>query len=464
MDREALYARLPIALQNWAVTLESARLRRRRFNAEFRALLAQYQQRSYWTPEQVVAWRDQRLQRFVRHAAATVPHYRHLFRRLGIDAAQVRSLEDLENLPVLTKKDVQTDPSRFVSEAPTGASTTCRTSGSTGAGLRFTSSWRAHREQHAVWWRYFFWHGLELDTPRLYLGGRSVVPVQQRHPPFWRYSRVGRQILFSAYHLDFHNASAYLTEMRRSGVDWLQGYPSMVALLAKYALQRGERLSLRWVTLGGENLLLHQAEAIRNAFGVQPHNHYGMAEAVANISQCPNGILHVDEDFSAVEFVPSEGGQHRIVGTNFTNPTFPLLRYDTGDLAVLTGADCGCGRPGRVVDIIDGRREDYVVTRTGARLGRLDHIFKDLANVHEAQIRQSDPGRMTLYVVRGPHYGPGDEQRLLRETGKRVGGEVEFEIEYVETLPRTARGKLRFVVSESDRKHSKHERPARSGC
>ena len=146
MDLEILYARLPIALQNCAVTLEGARLRRRRFNAEFRALLAQYRQRELCTPEQVAIWRDGRVRRFVGHAVATVPYYRELFRRLGMDAAEVRSLEDIDALPILTKRDVQADPLRFVSEASLGDSVPCHTSGSTGAGLRSHSTWRVQRE------------------------------------------------------------------------------------------------------------------------------------------------------------------------------------------------------------------------------------------------------------------------------------------------------------------------------
>ena len=88
------------------------------------------------------------------------------------------------------------------------------------------------------------------------------------------------------------------------------------------------------------------------------------------------------------------------------------------------------------------------MTRVGTKFGRLDHIFKDMINIREAQIRQSKPGHMTLCVVRGLRYGQGDEQRLHYETVKRVGNQVEFEIEYVDTLPRTDRGKLRFVVSD----------------
>ena len=85
----------------------------------------------------------------------------------------------------------------------------------------------------------------------------------------------------------------------------------------------------------------------------------GLAEAVANISECERGRLHVDEDFAAVEFVPEQTGRrHRIVGCNFTNLATPLLRYDTGDLAVLDDDGCDCGRPGRVVASVDGRQED----------------------------------------------------------------------------------------------------------
>jgi phenylacetate-CoA ligase len=183
---------------------------------------------------------------------------------------------------------------------------------------------------------------------------------------------------------------------------------------------------------------------------VRPIQHYGLAEGVANISQCELGSLHVDEDFAAVEFVPiGHEGLHRIVGTNFTNPATPLLRYDTQDLALLQdGASCECGRAGRIVERVDGRLEDYVVLRNGVRVGRMDHIFKDMVNVREAQIYQARRGEITIRVVRGEQYGGDDEDAIVRETVKRLGTETEVTIEYLDELPRTATGKLRFIVSD----------------
>ena len=442
----ALYRRLPVFAQHAATTWAGWHLHRRRFNREFRCLQAACREREFWPVRQMTAFRDERLRGFV-SAAAKVPYYRDLFAHLGLAPEDVRTLADLRCLPLLDKRMVQQAVRQLAASPAPGRRLVRHTSGSTGSGLRFPATWRAEREQYAVWWRYRLAHGIGLATPCLYLGGREVVPARQQRPPFWRHNRAGRQVLLSAYHLNARTAPAYLAQMRRSGAPWLHGYPSMVALLASYALQLGQCLPLRWVTLAAENVLPTQRDVIRRAFGVAPVEHYGLAEAVAGISECPRGRLHVDEDFAAVEFLPLGENRFQVVGTNLSNPAFPLLRYDTGDIATITGAICDCGRPGRVVDALDGRQEDYVLTRAGTRLGRLDHIFKDMVNIREAQIQQSMPGRMTLAVVRSHAYGAEDERRLRHATRLRVGDEVAVDIAYVESLPRTAAGKLRLVVS-----------------
>jgi phenylacetate-CoA ligase len=321
------------------------------------------------------------------------------------------------------------------------------TSGSTGAGLSFPVTWSAHREQWATWWRYLGWHGLVRNTPCLYFGGRSIVPVSQRRPPYWRRDRASRRWMFSAYHLDAETARSYLEEMQRSRAPWIHGYPSMVALIASYALEYRVEIPVLWVTLGAENVLPQHEQLIERAFGVPPIEHYGMAEAVANVSMCPERRLHVDEDFAALELLPDDDGRCRVIGSNFSNPAFPLLRYDVGDYAVPAAQGCSCGRPGRVIERLDGRLEDYVVTRSGAKLGRLDHIFKDMHHVREAQIRQSRAGEMSIAVVRAAGWSASDEAELRAAVRQRVGDEVAFEIEYVEALERTGREKLRFVVS-----------------
>ncbi len=452
MDKEQLYHKLPISLQHAACSIKGWRLQQQRFRGDFARLLAEAEARAFWSPDRIREYRDSRLQAFIRHATLTVPYYRRQFAECGIDPADIRTLGDLKHLPVLTKQEIQECYREMISAAvPHRQQMIEHTSGTTGGGLRFATTHLAIQEQWAVWWRYRRWHGIQLNTWHAYFGGRSVVPPSQQHPPYWRYNYPGKQILFSGYHMAPHTLDAYVRELRYRQPPWLNGYPSLLALLAAYLLDKGEDLGypVRWVTIGAENLMPQQVELMERAFGVRPRQHYGTAEAVANISECELGNLHVDEDFSAVEFIPDTAGPgFRIVGTAFTNPAVAFLRYDVQDLASIGGSACACGRPGRVVEQLDGRYEDYIILRNGARLGRLDHIFKDLVNIREAQIVQREPGVVTFRIVRGQNYTEIDECFLRREAFKRLGTDTEIKIEYVNSLPRTRTGKLRFVVSE----------------
>lgn len=221
--------------------------------------------------------------------------------------------------------------------------------------------------------------------------------------------------------------------------------------MASYLLERGRPLTTSpiIVTTGAENLLPQQKALMEEAFRCPVRQHYGQAESVANISECINGHLHVDEDFSFVEFIPLENHPdvYRVIGTNLSNPAFPLFRYDTGDLVQGLGTIPVCRFSGRVVDSIDGRKEDYIHLPNGVRLGRLDHIFKDLTLIREAQIYQPDRQTLVLRIVRREGYDLQAEQRLLKEARKRLGDDITIRLDYVSSLERGRTGKLRFVVT-----------------
>lgn len=451
-DREIQYLRLPITIQNLVCSFEGWRIQKRRFGNNFKNILKKVESRAFLSTDEILQYRDKRLLEFIHHCYSTVSFYRRRFNEMGLKPEDFKCIDDLQQLPILTKKEVQDNYPNLVSNViPRKLQVLTHTSGTTGGGLRFATTLRAIQEQWAVWWRYRRWHRLQLGTWCGYFGGRSVVPLSQTGPPFWRYNILGKQILFSGYHMSPKNLDHYVYELQRRQPPWLHGYPSLLSLLAGHILEKKLDIGyqIQWITVGAENLLQQQASLIQKAFGIPPKQHYGMAEAVANFSECEYGALHVDEDFAAVEFIydPSISG-YRVLGTNLSNPVTPLLRYDIQDVVFLTDEICPCGRPGRVVKSIDGRAEDYVILKNGVRIGRMDHIFKDLTNVREAQIIQQYPGKITIKIVRGDNYSEHDEVSLLGEVHKRVGEECIVIIEYVQEIARSKTGKLRFVVSD----------------
>ena len=451
VEREALYRQLPIALQNVVCSLEGHRIQRTRFGTRFRQFLTQAERRDTWTSEEIQNYRNRCLAAYVQHSGAHVPFYRRWFAAHKVDPRDLCTLSDLRALPVLDKRIVQERVSDFLSTGPPKRhQVSIHTSGTIGAGLRFPTTRDALRKQWAVWWRYRRWHGLLPGTWCGYFGGRTVVPPGQSGPPFWRYNVPGRQVLFSAYHMSSRYLDSYIDELRATRPLWLHGYPSLLALLARHMVDNNIDLGyqVRWVTTGAENLLFHQSHIIERALQVRPRQHYGMAEAIANFSECQYGILHVDEDFSAVEFIRSKGKECRVVGCSFSNPAVGLLRYDPGDVVTVSDKSCSCGRPGRVVTAIDGRQEDYITLANGARVSCVNQIFKPLVNVREAQVYQRSPGELTVRIAPGTDYQDSDEDRLRYEIRSRLGDDLLVSIDYVDAVERSATGKMRLVISE----------------
>jgi phenylacetate-CoA ligase len=454
---ESLYLRCPVSVQHLLVSVEGARLERRRYSRGFSNILEEAERFTFATQDDVRALQRERMRNFFKHCAVNVPFYAPYARILQRLLTTYESPEQLRCFPVLTKTDVQRGCGALRPVAGVERAIPVHTSGSTGAGLRFSMTEEAEQWAWATVWRQRRWHEIDFGRWCLYFGGRSVVPPWRQEPPFWRVNHPGRQVMFSAYHLRKETARYYLRHIIKTNATWLHGYPSILALLASYALD-GSGFDfhdrIQHVTAAAESLLPQQRELMREAFGVSPINHYGQAEMVAQISECPRGRLHVDEDFSLVEFLPVADGPadaYHIVGTSFLNLAFPLIRYDTGDIARISGGSCSCGRPGRVVDALDGRIEDYIVLSNGTRLGRLDHIFKDMVHVREAQLYQAAAGELEVRIVRTESFGPSDERRLRQEIRKRVGNFLNFDIRYVDTLQHTSAGKLRFVISDTAR-------------
>ena len=124
-----------------------------------------------------------------------------------------------------------------------------------------------------------------------------------------------------------------------------------------------------------------------------------------------------------------------------------MFRYDTGDLA----SDVDTTLFPRLIGRIDGRQEDSVLLPNGARVGRLDHVFKDASFVNEAQITQKEVNAITVKVVKNDELWDDDSLSVIeQEFRQRLGDSLNIRIEVVDSIAKTSSGKLRFVVSELD--------------
>jgi phenylacetate-CoA ligase len=198
-------------------------------------------------------------------------------------------------------------------------------------------------------------------------------------------------------------------------------------------------------------VLPFQRELIEGGFGAPLRDRYGSAEFACSMTQCSHDRLHLDEEFGLAELEVRERGpdweRGSLLVTGLANDAMPFLRYRIGDVATRQLVPCACGQPGEVFVDIDGRVEDMVVTPDGREVGRLDHVFKDLREIAEAQIVQHDTSSIEVRFVPASRWRAGSEERLLTELRLRLGTEIQIVLRPVNEIPREVGGKLRAVKS-----------------
>jgi phenylacetate-CoA ligase len=449
----ALYYSLPITAKNLLASAYGWNERRVRYGKTYHQSLAMLRESQYWSNEQLIEYQHERVQRFLADVVSKTTYYRDHVPYSELVKAQA----PLAAYPLLSKATVRREGGNFYHDDL--AAMRCRwqsTSGTTGAALTSPLSEEHFQRECAFRALAYEWAGVSLAGQEkvAFCAGHPVADANRQRPPFWVHDWANNWLYFSSYHLTRRNLQNYIDELARFQPVMLGGYPSSLYLLALAYQKSTARLQLRAISTSSETLFDWQRAKIEEAFGAKVFNYYGTGETCANIAECESGELHLKLEHSAVEVLndrnepcgPGESG--RLVCTGFSNYAFPLVRYELGDVVTISKDQVSaCGRGGLLLDSILGRVEDYIVTPDGRFVGRLDHLFKDSANVAEAQLFQENVSEVICRIVKNDGYGIADEQKILEEARLRLGAEIKIKFEYLDQLPRTRNGKSRFVIS-----------------
>jgi phenylacetate-CoA ligase len=244
------------------------------------------------------------------------------------------------------------------------------------------------------------WLGIPLqDATRLFRSPGPMFQPEGRDDDYWRFApalfaagiRPGDIVLNTlSYHLTAagHMIDGGLRAMRcavvpagpgdpETQVQLLAEYPitafvgspSALATLLEAAAQAGGAQRLRCAFVIGETLSEALRQRLQRQYGITVRQGYGPAEfgAVAYECSAANG-MHVARE-TLVELINPGTGRAAGVGeageiiVSALNPTYPVLRFATGDLAFMAVGDCVCGRTGPRLDRLVGRIGDAVRVR-----------------------------------------------------------------------------------------------------
>lgn len=420
------------------------------------ALRKQLEESQWWPAHTLQAYQTKRLREYLVDISQRVPYYRNLFRVLHFDPHSVESTADLTALPLLGKQDIRQNVEHFKAQDH-GTLTRYNTGGSSGEPLVFYIGKERKSHDVAAKWRATRWWKVDIGDPELVVWGS---PIELGAQDRVRRLRDGlmRSRLLPAFDMSSENLDRFVASIRRSKPKMLFGYPSSLSLIAGRAREQNIRLDnlgIRVVFVTSEKLYDEQRQLISEVFGCPVANGYGARDAGFIAHQCPSGSLHISAEDIIVEIVRPDGSSAasgeagEIVVTHMATSDFPFLRYRTGDMGVLSGATCACGRGLPVLSEIQGRTTDFVVAQDGTVLHGLALIYtlRDLPGVQRFRIEQMSLNQTVVKVVADATFDHHAEQRIVRDFKARLGDSVQILIERVNDIPAEASGKFRYVSS-----------------
>lgn len=321
--------------------------------------------------EDIKALQSERLVKQVRHVYENVEYYRNLMDQKGVKPEDIKGIEDLHKLPFITKDDLrEAYPYGMLAVPVKDCVRIHSTSGTTGKRVV------AFYTQHDV----DLWE--DCCARAIVATGADENDVCQVCYGYGLFT--GGAGLHGGSHkvgcltlpMSSGNTERQIQFMRDLNATILCCTPSYAAYISESLKDAGitkDDINLKYGIFGAEPWTEEMRRDIENSLGIKAFDIYGLTETsgpgVAFECQAQHG-MHINEDHFIAEIIDPdtgevlpEGSKGELVFTAITKQAFPLLRYRTKDICILTREKCECGRTFIKMTKPMGRSDDMMIIR-----------------------------------------------------------------------------------------------------
>ncbi len=400
-----------------------------------------------------------KLQILVNDAYRHVSFYREKYKQAGFQPGDLKSLDDLKRLPIISKADFHQGPSTaFIDRRikTPKALIPIKTSGSSGQTLEFYIDHAYDQFRKAQFLRPYLTNGQKLTDRVLTFKGRP----RRAAKVFERIALLREQQVAS--HLD---PALHLETLRRVKPSVVRGYPSVLALVgAKLLFSEPLARYPRRIFTDSELLTPTLRRSIEAAFKRRVIDIYGSLETDNIAYECEGRCgYHIAIDTVILEFIHNDrpvqpGVSGEIVCTVLENHAMPFIRYRLNDFGIGSSRPCTCGRSFPMMTGLIGRTHEYAVTREGkpisstVLLGTMDRFAGE---VKAFQIIQEQIDCFNLRLIPGADYRQSIAHRIktcFKELfpGARVDIVVQDKLQHEisgKVMPFISRVKVRKAAS-----------------
>lgn len=433
--------------------------------SKFRATCKSIKQMQWWTHEEIKDYQFGKLREIITLAYEKTKFYRQLFDKNGFNPKDFNVLDDLHKLPIIDK-DIILSNIDDMCAMPVDSKDVdfISTGGTSGTPLHFYINTDRSSEEYAhlttSWGRADY----KLGMPMAVLRGRIVKP--DKNGLYHEYDPLLRHHYYSTFHLSDENIARYLKHISTIGKCFFHVYPSSATVLASFILQNKIKSpkNIQGILAESEIVYPEQRRMIEEVFGCRLFSCYGQTEKVVLATGCEkSNDYHIWPTYGYFELLDENGrpvttpGQRgEIIGTGFINTVMPFIRYRTGDLATYVSDHCEkCGRGHIIIRDIRGHRtQEVLVASDGSEISWTSLNMHDDTFIHvrQFQFMQDKPGYTILRVVPSNDFDDKDIAKIKTRLGAKLDNRIKVEIEIVEKITLTNRGKAIYVDQRIQRK------------
>lgn len=383
-----------------------------------------------WRPkEEIRELQLEGLKTLVKHCRENTSYYKKL--------PEIKSLEDLEKIPILTKGLIHDNFNRLRANNISGHII------HTGGTVSMCTIFKDNRlkmdwgeDRFHSWFGVprkkicYLWGIIDITEKPLLYSNRLYLPVDSLNTR--------------------EDAIKYLQMIDDFKPDRIQSYVFGIRFLAHFALKEGIRPKVGVIYTSAEVLTPEARKEIEEAFQCEVYNFYGSREMGSMAQDCEeHGDLHINAERYIIEEVDG-----KLLFTDLLNYAMPLIRYENQDLGALSSSKCRCGRGLPLMKPPEGRVWDLLLSKTGKwiKAGTHDLIEADelFKWVSAYQFVQEEKGKVTLLLQ---PWSEDEEVPCMDSITKAIQHlwpieEMETRVEIVESLRVSPTGKQMFIITE----------------
>ena len=371
------------------------------------------------------------------------------------------SASDWASIPVMTKKDLQHPLDERLSTGFTSKNSYVnKTSGSSGDPFIFAKDKFSHAMTWAVIQNRFSWYGLDFNTSRQarFYG----IPLDKKGYYKERFKdRLSKRYRFSVFDLSDAAFEAHLQKFKSTSFDYINGYTSSIVQFAKFLERQSIRLTsicptLKACVVTSEMLFEKDKKLMEQQFGVPVINEYGASELDLIAFQNTNNDWQLNSETLYIEILDENdkimpyGEEGRIVITSLYNEAHPFIRYDIGDIGVLSKTST-VKKP--ILKTLIGRTNDIAVLPSGKKAAGLTFyyitksIIEDDGNVKEFVIEQLERHLFKVTYVSEEELSEEKKNTITQEMERYLEKGLTITFERQHELKRSKSGKLKQFTS-----------------